>query len=474
MSLSLTKDQLIEIVSGHSLALSEGKLTAHGVEYDSRQVRGGELFVALKGETTHGHDFLPQAFSRGASLFLVESEDVAKGFPEPARLIVVADTLVAFSKLANWWRRQLNIPLLAITGSVGKTTVKEISASILLQHSVGTYSQKSFNNHVGVPYTLCRIAPEHRWAVIEMGMNHAGELSALTKIAEPSVAAINIVASAHIEFFGSIEGIARAKLEICEGLAPAAPLVLNGSDPVLVKESASIAKNYAAHYFGQEAGHCSTTLHAAVSEVRTAEDPSAGITFKLTLMGESIEVAMQISGVHNAQNAACAALCAKCLLPEISIAQIKKGLEAFKAPLQRLNLQDLRGGRKLLDDAYNANPVSMRALLKIGVEYMRSGKRVGLVLGDMLELGSFAEAFHREVGVAVAELRPAFMVTVGPFSRFYREEALKAGVKCVEAESPEVAGHMAMKLDFDILLVKASRGTRLDKTVAIILKGEAE
>ena len=472
MSLSISKDQLIEVVSGRSLAAAGAKLVACGVETDSREVRGGELFIALKGEKNHGHEFLPQAFERGAALYLVESEAATKSFPEPERLVLVPDTLAAFWTLARWWRRRLKLPVLAITGSVGKTTVKEIAASILLQHSKGAYSQKSFNNHVGVPHTICRIAPDHEWAVLEMGMNHAGEIRRLTSVGEPNVAAINVIAPAHIEFLGSMENIARAKLEITAGLPQGAPLVLNGCDPVLVKEAAVFAEKYKLLYFGEQSGRVVPALDAEVSAVRSAEDLTEGITFALTLQGETTEVKMHVVGEHNAGNAACAALCARCLRQEITLAQIKKGLEAFRAPLQRLNLKDLSGGRKLLDDAYNANPASMQALLRIGQGFMREGRQVGVIWGDMLELGAHAEGFHREVGRAVAELKPAFLVTVGPYARFYRQEAEKAAVKCLEAAGPELAAHIAMKLGFDILLVKASRGMRLDKTVAVVLERE--
>src|SRR5262249_37694389 len=156
------------------------RIVFSGVEFDSRNIRGGELFVALPGETHHGHEFVPQALERGAALALVE--DAAVGSDEPERILAVPDTLEAFQRLAHWWRSELDIPIVAVTGSVGKTTTKEMLANILLEYGVGLYSRKSFNNHVGVPYTLLQMGRQHLWGIVEVGMNHEGEIRRLTKI----------------------------------------------------------------------------------------------------------------------------------------------------------------------------------------------------------------------------------------------------------------------------------------------------
>ncbi|RIL08304.1 MAG: UDP-N-acetylmuramoyl-tripeptide--D-alanyl-D-alanine ligase, partial [Proteobacteria bacterium] len=176
MSISLSKEKLIEVLKGASLAGSTPeKISFAGVEYDSREIKGGELFIALKGGANHGHQFVKQAFERGASICLVEDSQAAKNSEFPERCVVVEDTLKAFWELASYWRNELAIPVLAVTGSVGKTTIKEMTASLLLRREQGVYSLKSHNNQTGVPYTICRAARHHRWAVLEMGMNHAGE-----------------------------------------------------------------------------------------------------------------------------------------------------------------------------------------------------------------------------------------------------------------------------------------------------------
>ncbi len=473
MSLAISKDELISITGGRSLASSNERLVCRGAEFDSRAIKGGELFVALKGDTTHGHQFLKVAFDRGASLYLVEDEKVAESFPEPARLVLVSDTLKAFWTLATWWRRKLNVPVVAITGSVGKTTVKELTSQILLQHSRGAYSIKSFNNHVGVPYSICQISTDHQWAVLEMGMNHEGEIRNLTRIAEPDVAVVSIIAPAHIENLGSLENIAKAKLEILEGLKKGGTLVVNGEDAVLSSAISSLT-SIRVTSFGK-----SESCEASVGDIKSLG--LGGISFTLKVGKDSAPITMDFMGEHNAMNAACAALAAKTLVPSLTFAQITKGLESFRAPQQRLNVKELVGGRKIIDDAYNANPESMKVLLTLAhslksetVEGEVVHKRIGLVLGDMLELGTHSEKFHREVGTLVGKLNPAFLITVGPASVWYREEAVKAGINAIDAESPELAAQVALKLGFDILLVKASRGMKLEKTVATILAREGK
>ena len=467
MTLSISKTDLCAVTGGSLLLESAVRLSATGVEYDSREVRGGELFVALKGDKNHGHEFLRTAFDRGAALFLVESKEVAKYFPEPHRLIVVSDSLKAFWELATWWRTKLALPILAITGSVGKTTVKEITASILLQNSRGSFSLKSYNNHVGVPYSICKAGTEHAWAVLELGMNHAGEIHQLTKIAKPSVAAITIVAPAHIEMLGSLEAIARAKLEICDGLAEGSFVILNGMDRVLLAEAKlqKLDERFKLLYFGE-------TGRNFDAEVDNVKGDGESISFKLQIQGEVCDVVMNSIGIQNAMNGACAALSARALIPSLTIDQIRKGLSEFKAPLQRLAVKEISGGRKIVDDAYNANPLSMKALLKLGEQYKSNGKNVGVVLADMLELGEFADKYHLEVGSAVAELKPDFLITVGEKSILYEQEPKKIGVQTFHADSAELAGILALKLNFDILLVKGSRGMKLEKTVSTIIARE--
>ncbi|MFM1846953.1 MAG: UDP-N-acetylmuramoyl-tripeptide--D-alanyl-D-alanine ligase MurF [Pseudomonadota bacterium] len=469
MALTLTKEKLTEIVGGDVASTSE-KMSFHGVVYDSREIQGGELFVALPGAQAHGHTFLDQAFSRGASLALIEDRRLLTDSPHKDRLVWVPDSLKAFWALAKWWREELNIPVLGVTGSVGKTTVKEIAAAILLKQKRGVYSLKSHNNHVGVPYTICRIDRTHEWAVLEMGMNHAGELRALTAIAQPNVAIITCIGPAHIENFGTLEGIARAKLEIAEGVRPGGKLVLNGDDPVLLKVAQELGRRGSStHYFG---GSGAPDMLVSGVTPKGLE----GLGFTLTagegLGGGAVGATMSILGRHNAQNGAAAALGVKLLFPEFTLEAIAQGLAAFQAPLMRLSIKILANERRVIDDSYNANPQSMRAALDIGRDLVESGLRVGLVLGDMLELGERSGEYHAEIGRYAAGINPEFCVAVGPLSAAIFSAVQGAGIPAFQADSPEAAAHIARKFPFDILIVKASRGTGLDRTVKTLVERE--
>lgn len=465
MSLGLSRKELCDVVGGEASPF-EGKLAFRGVEFDSREIKGGELFVALKGEKSHGHQFLQQAFDRGAALFMVEDKALLDSFPEPERLIIVKDSLLAFQNLAAWWRRERGIPVLAVTGSVGKTTTKEIAASILLKKSQGVYSQKSHNNHVGVPYTLCKMSREHEWAVIEMGMNHAGEISALSKIARPDVALITQIAPAHIEFFKDINAIADAKLEIVDGLPKTGALIWNSDDDVLkegVRRSPQAAK-IKSLTFGKTEG-----VDIRVREIHA--EAFDGISFVLQGLGPDLPISMNILGKHNAVNAAGAVLAARTLIPSITPEEIKSGLEGFKAPLMRLNLISLAEDVRIIDDSYNANPASVASSLDLLADLKSEGLVCGLLLGDMKELGDKASLLHQEIGVKAAGLDPAFFVAVGEYAEALLAESRAKGIDCVAAETPEAAAQAILGREYNVLLVKASRGVGLDRAVKALIGG---
>lgn len=471
MALALSKEKLVEVVGGDAAASTE-KISFHGVVYDSREVTGGELFVALPGAQAHGHAFLDQAFGRGAALALIEDRRLLTESPHADRLVWVPNALHGFWALAAWWRLELGVPVLAVTGSVGKTTVKEIAAAVLLKHSRGIYSLKSHNNHVGVPFTICRLDRSHAWAVLEMGMNHAGELRALTGIARPDVAIITCIGPAHIENLGSLEAIAQAKLEIVAGLRPGGTLVINGDDGVLAAGLAGLG----------DIGRPVVRFGAGPGNDLTVADITAqgldGLAFRLiagaAMGGGAATATMGILGRHNALNGAAAVLGVQRLFPNLGLEAIAQGLSDFRAPLMRLAIKPLSHDRRIIDDSYNANPQSMRAALDIAADLARTGLRVGLVLGDMLELGERAPAYHAEIGTLAAALKPVFVVTVGPLSEAIHTAVTGAGIPALRAETPEAAAHIARKFGFDILLVKASRGTGLDRTVKTLIERDGE
>lgn len=463
MPIALSREKLIEIVGGEANQIQQ-RSNFHGVEFDSREIRGGELFVALPGATTHGHSFVDSALLRGAALCLVEDRAFLKRKDLAECIVVVPDTLKAFTVLANWWRKERGVPILAITGSVGKTTTKELAAQIALQRSPGVYSLKSYNNQVGVPYTLCRLGREHQWAVIEIGMNHPGEIAVLSKCAEPNVVVITTIAPAHLEAFASIAEIADEKLSIIEGLADGGTLVVNAKDHLLTEAMARNrrSKEIRTKRFGVDAGDVSVTECKLESLL--------GLSLVLSVNGRELgRPTVQVTGRHNAVNVAAAVAGVTALLPEISPGEILAGLKNFKAPLMRLNLRPLTEGRLLIDDSYNANPTSMAGALELVEDLAQGQRKVGLIIGDMLELGEQSSSFHDQIGERAAKLKPSFVIGVGEHAARLVSPASQAGAYTAVAADPEAAAELASKQPFDILLVKASRGVRLDRTVSVLL-----
>lgn len=469
MTITLTKEELLSVTGGRSAKEVEGRpIVFTGVEYDSRLVRGGELFVALKGKGSHGHHFVSEASKRGGSLFLVEEsflEDQALlQQVEAERLIVVKDSLEAFRALASWWREHLGLPVLAITGSVGKTTAKEMAASILLQTGPGSYSLKSYNNHVGVPYTLCQISKEHQWAVVEVGMNHAGEIRNLISIVKPNVAAITRIADVHIGNLGSRDNIAKAKLEIVEGLREGGTLILNGDDEVLERNFAALPPrtDITVLRFGAKNG----ILRFSDARSRLLD----GISFRLGWEGEEgFEVDMPVLGVHNAMNAACSALASKALVPTLTNEQIERGLRRFIAPLARLNVKHLAEDFTLIDDSYNASPVGVEAMLAVGKSLSDAGESIGLILGEMREQGEFSEGAHTHIGKIVAGLKPTFLITVTGDASIISRVAREHGIEAQHYETPEEAADDALKRTSRYLLVKGSLSVGLGRAVERIV-----
>ncbi|WKZ56876.1 MAG: UDP-N-acetylmuramoyl-tripeptide--D-alanyl-D-alanine ligase [Bdellovibrionota bacterium] len=462
MGVSASKAELVRLL-GAECVTGDEKVSCNGAVFDSRDVRGGELFVALKGAAQHGHAFLPLAHARGASLLLVEDRTFLTAGPDPQRTLVVPDTLAAFWKLAAWWRESTAVRTIAVTGSVGKTTTKELLASILMRHSLGTYSLKSHNNHTGVPYTLTRIVKGHRWAVLEMGMNHAGELRALTAIGKPDVAVITKIAPAHIEYFGSLDRIADAKCEILEGLTAHGVAVLNADDETLMR---AVHRN-----FPQPAFRIATFGKAMSSDCRIIEVVSHslhGFEVTLSLDREERTFKVPFPGAHNAFNVAAAVLAARRAFAELPLADMEAALRTARPPDMRLTVKQLTEGRRVVDDSYNASPVTMSATLGIARELKGQGLRVGLLFGDMLELGADAERFHAELGGEIAALGPEFLIYVGSQADTVLKSCAHAGVPAVCAESPEAAAHLAVKRPFDVLVVKASRGVGLDRAVTVL------
>jgi UDP-N-acetylmuramoyl-tripeptide--D-alanyl-D-alanine ligase len=373
-----------------------------GVTTDSRQVSHGDLFVALKGERFDGHEFVDQALELGAVAAMVsEPERVRQAH---ARLIIVDDTRIALGRLAARWRARFRIKLVGVTGSNGKTTVKEMVAGSLRAaagDNAVLATTGNLNNDIGVPLMLLRLRSQHRYAVIEMGMNHLGEISYLTGLAAPTVAVVNNAGVAHIGELGSREAIAQAKGEIYQGLGKDGVAVIN-ADEVFAGYWRSLNAKRPVVDFGLD----------QPASVRGEWRPDAdGSVITVRTPDSSYQARLHVPGVHNVRNALAAAAVAHAL--DIAPQAVARGLAEFEGAKGRLQRKHCRGGGMLIDDTYNANPDSTRAA--IAVLAVLAGTRI-LVLGDMGELGPEGRSLHRAVGAAAREAGIDRLLTVGELS----------------------------------------------------------
>jgi UDP-N-acetylmuramoyl-tripeptide--D-alanyl-D-alanine ligase len=422
---------------------------------DSRAVKPGDLFVALKGERYDAHTFVAQAAAAGAAGLLVEQpSDV--DLPQ----IVVDDTTRALGRLGNYWRRQFDIPLIAVTGSNGKTTVKEMLASILREvvnadtrgedPAAGVLATRgNLNNHIGVPLTLLELRREHRYAVIEMGMNHAGEISYITRMTEPSVAVINNAGVAHMEHLGSAEAIARAKGEIFEGLKPGGTAVINADDPY-----APLWRASAAHARQLE---FALETKAAVTATYQIRELDSEIVLNTPL--GTAQAVVPAPGLHNVKNALAASAAATAL--EVPPATVAAGLARFGGIKGRLQRKRGRHSATLLDDTYNANPESMRAA--IAVLARAPGKKL-LVIGDMGELGSDAVAMHGQVGEFARAAGISTLFTLGELSA-HATQAFGAGARHFERIEDLLAEIENLLAPDVTMLVKGSRFMQMERVI---------
>jgi UDP-N-acetylmuramoyl-tripeptide--D-alanyl-D-alanine ligase len=424
---------------------------------DSRTVKPGQLFVALHGERFDGNDFIDEVIAGGAAGVVC---DEGRALARPGVVFFeVRDTLRALGDLAAAHRRGFDVPVIAITGSNGKTTTKNLLRSILATAYGGAdrvlATEGNLNNLIGMPLTLLTLAARHRAAILEMGMNAFGEIARLTEIAAPTLGLITCVAPAHLEGLGSIEGVARAKGELFEGLGANAIAVVNCDDPHVARVAAGLRCRR--QDFGANRPVCARAI---------APDGLRGIRFELVVPGGSAPVCLPLLGRHNVGNAVAAAAAA--IAVGVGIDAIAAGLAAAAPAPMRLSVERLPNGVELINDAYNANPGSMRAALSAleGV-----ADHCTVVLGEMRELGAVAADLHAEIGAAVGRLGPRAFCAVGPYAEDYARGAVAAGMasQAVTSVATNAAAADAVARSWragDAVLVKGSRGARMEEVVA--------
>ncbi|MBA3022575.1 MAG: UDP-N-acetylmuramoyl-tripeptide--D-alanyl-D-alanine ligase [Gammaproteobacteria bacterium] len=420
------------------------------VSTDTRNIAPGDLFIALRGEHFDGAQFVAQAAQAGAVAAIVKEGSVLEEVGCP--VLFVPDTRLALGKLAAHWRKRFDIPLLAITGSNGKTTVKEMLAAILSAHAgeeAVLATRGNFNNDIGMPLTLLKLREQHRYAVIEMGMNHPGEIEYLTHLAQPDVALVNNASGAHLQGLGSVEGVARAKGEIFAGLQSNGTAVINADD-AHAGLWRTLAYKHRVFDFALE--------HTAAVKGEWQAQGFGGELRAYTPAGE-LRAVLQVPGEHNARNALAAATAA--LAVHVPLETIEHALESFGGVAGRLQRKQALSGATLIDDTYNANPASMHAALEVLAQ--ATGMRI-FVLGDMGELGEDAAQFHREIGITARELGIERLYALGELSSQAVAEFGKGA-----AHFDDVDGLLAVLKDGmdaqTTVLVKGSRFMKMERVV---------
>jgi UDP-N-acetylmuramoyl-tripeptide--D-alanyl-D-alanine ligase len=424
-----------------------------GVSTDTRTIKRGNLFIALKGEKFDGHDFILRAVENGAAGVVVSSRDVY--VPDKIAAILVADTLAALQDLARCHRRRFTLPVVGITGSNGKTTTKDMTAAVLSGRWRVLKTEANYNNDIGLPLTILGLTADHQAAVVEMGMRARGEIGRLAAIAAPTVAVVTNVGETHIEILGSLENIAAAKGELVEA-TPADGLVALNADIPLVKDmQAKTAARCVLYGLGPDAA------------VRAADilPGDRDTTFQCVWPGGRFPVTVPAVGRHNVYNA----LAALAVGLELGLGpdEVRAGIATFQTGAMRLAIETI-GPYTVINDAYNASPLSMQAAIDT-LAMVAVGRKVA-VLGDMLELGEIAEAAHRRVGEQLADTGVQVVVTVGEAAAHIASAALDGGVRvAVACPGHDEASEALRKLlrPGDTVLVKGSRGMKMEKMLQV-------
>ena len=445
----------VKEVTGGELVRGAEQMAITGIATDSRQVGSGEIFFALAGDKFDGHDYVEQTFAQGAAAAVVSRLDRNKMYGDQEGLILVTDTIQALQDLAGAWRKKFDLPLIAITGSVGKTTTRDILSAILSTRWPTLTTQANYNNEIGLPLTLLRLGSEHQAAVVELAMRGSGEIRRLTQITQPTAAIITNVEQVHLETLGSLENIAQAKCEILESIRDFA--VINGDDPCLAEAAADYT--CPRYTFGYNESCDFRLLKVGLRNQK--------LNIRARLKQAEADFEFAIPARQLAGNVLAAIAVA--YLYGFRVEEINRGLSQYRPTGNRLNITDLDQGGILINDTYNANPVSMVAALEVGRE-IAEGNRFVAILGDMYELGDYEEKGHRKVGAKAAQLGVDLLVTIGEKGRLISEEARKCGLSLgsiyhfpVKEDSVLFIRSQISKRD--TVLFKASRGMQLETLI---------
>ncbi len=454
---------LLQATGGRRIDPGQGAPPFSGVSIDSRTAQAGQVFFCLRGPRFDGHDFLQEAFRKKVAGVVLSDPARLPARTENHRpfVVQVPDTLRALQDLAHHHRRSLNPRVLAITGTNGKSTTKELAAQVVATRFRTLKSEGNLNNHIGLPLNLLKLQPGDEVAVLEMGMSDRGEIARLCRIAEPDIGMITNISEAHLVHLKSVQEVQQAKGELFEALDEQATALVNADDPLVLELVRALR------------AHVITFGLSSPADVRGEDIRPAGLGYEFTLVagGRRVPVRFPFPGRHNVMNAVAAAAAGRAL--GIETPEIARALESARLPAQRTELRH-HGGLLIINDSYNANPQSMQEALRTLKEIQSPGRRF-LVMGDMLELGEQEVPAHRRLGRQVAAGGIDYLVTVGPLARLAREAAREAGMPADRAlafDSREEAAAFLKReaRPEDCLLFKGSRGARMEQVLDLLLR----
>lgn len=456
----MTVREILKATGGELITGSLDEIIT-GVSTDSRHLEGGELFLALHGEHHDGHDYLEEVVAKGAAALIVDRPAMAQA----KNLIQVKDTLKALGDLAHAWRNRFHIPVVAITGSNGKTTTKDLTAAVLGSQWHILKTEGNFNNLIGLPLTLFRLDEKIQAAVLEMGMNHPGEIDRLAEIAGPQVGVITNIARAHLEGMGNLSRVARAKGELLARLPEGGLCVLNKEDAyfMTLKKLAQKKAKRPVKTFGKKTGdyHC----------LSIKMDALKGTHILAKVRSKKLKLRLNLLGQHNVSNALAAVAVADSL--GIPLSHIKKGLESYRPASKRMEVVSLLRKIDVINDCYNANPDSMIASLDF-FKTVSVKRRHVAILGEMFEIGPQAAKYHREIGVKAGQSGVNLLFAVGEHATDMVRGARKnmKAASCFAFDSLEEAlpSILLRLLSHDLVLVKGSRGMRMERVTEELKK----
>ncbi|PKN38847.1 MAG: UDP-N-acetylmuramoyl-tripeptide--D-alanyl-D-alanine ligase [Deltaproteobacteria bacterium HGW-Deltaproteobacteria-10] len=454
-------DDVLKATTGN-LVTGASEKTFYGISTDSRLVKKGNLFIALKGEKFDGHDFVNQALQLGAAGIIVHDAKVSKDLTDKnVTVIKVVDTLIALGDLAHEWRKRFSIAVIGLTGSSGKTTTKEMIAAIIGRKKNILKTDGNLNNLIGLPQTIFRLTTEHELAILEMGTNTRGEIKRLTQIALPDIGLITNIGPAHLAGFGSIDVVREEKGDLFLNMSPSGTIIVNIDD----KAVALCAERWTGRKIT-----FSMSPNADVTVKDIKMNGIKGMSFNLIVDENTQKVEMKIVGLHHVNNAMAAAAAAFAVGTDIKT--IAEGLAEFRPFSGRMEMVKLRNGSFLLDDSYNANPASVREAL-MTLKDLKVHHNGFVFLGDMLELGTESEEMHRKIGMLIATIGINTLFLQGNFSRVTAAGAMEGGLspENIFFLSNENNGINYLKENLkkgDWILVKGSRGMKMDKIVVQI------